>query len=59
MLLLDKMNWAMIECVNSLLTMMSKDGKTSMSYTKCQYLSKTQRNIKKIKKIKKEKITNL
>jgi len=39
---------------NSLLTMMSKDEKTTLSYSKSEYLNKTQR-----KKIKKEKITKL
>jgi len=58
--LLDKMNWVVIDPgINSLLTMMSKDENTNMSYTKCHNLNKIKRKeiLKKIKKIKKEKIT--
>ena len=60
--ILDKMNWVVIDPgVNSLLTMMSKDNKTKMSYSKCQYLNKIKRKeiIKKIEKIKKEKIKKI
>ena len=60
--ILDKMNWVVIDPgVNSLLTIMSKDKKTKMSYSKCEYLNKTKRKeiLKKIERIKKEKITNL
>ena len=60
--LLDKMNWVVIDPgVNSLLTMMSKDGKTKLSYSKCKYLNKIKRKeiLKKIEKIKKEKITKI
>jgi hypothetical protein len=47
--------------MNSILTMMSKDGKKTLSYTKEKYLNRTNRKkmIKKIEKIKKEKINKL
>ena len=60
--ILNKINWVVIDPgINSLLTMMSKDGKTKMSYTKCHNLNKTKRKeiLKKIEKIKKEKIIKL
>ncbi len=60
--LLDKMNWVVIDPgINSLLTMMSKDGETNMSYTKCHNLNRTKRKeiLGKIEKIKKEKITSI
>ena len=60
--ILDKMNWVVIDPgINSILTMMSKDGKTKMTYSKSEYLNITQRNKiqNKIEKIKKEKITKL
>jgi hypothetical protein len=60
--ILDKMNWVLIDPgMNSLLTMMSKDGKINMSYSKCEYLNKTKRKetLKKIEKIKKEKIIKI
>ena len=60
--ILDKLNWVVIDPgINSLLTMMSKDGKTTLSYSKSEYINKTQRKKiqKKIEKIKKEKITIL
>ena len=55
------MNQVVIDnCINSLLTIMSKDGK-NISYTKCNNLNRTKRKeiLKKIEKIKKEKITKL
>ena len=60
--ILDKMNWVVIDPgMNSLLTMMSKDNKTKFSYSKSQHLNKTKRKqiLKKIEKIKKEKITTI
>ena len=60
--ILDKMNWVVIDPgINSILTMMSKDGKNKMTYSKSEYLNITQRNKiqNKIEKIKKEKITKL
>lgn len=60
--ILDQMNWVVIDPgINSILTMMSKDGKTKMSYSKCEYLNITQRKKtqNKIEKIKKEKIIKL
>ena len=59
---LNKMNWAVIDPgVNSLLTILSKDGKTMFSYSKSEYLSRTQRKKRqnRIEKIKKEKITEV
>ena len=43
---------------NSLLTMLSKDGKTHYTYSKCKYISRTKRRetLDKIERIKKEKI---
>jgi len=36
--ILDKMNWVVIDPgINSILTMMSKDGKTKMTYSKSEY----------------------
>ena len=60
--LLNKMNWVVIDPrVNSILTMLSNDGKTKMTYSKSEYLSKTKRKKTLIKKqkIKKEKITKI
>ena len=60
--LLNKMNWVVIDPgVNSILTMLSNDGKTKMTYSKSEYLSKTKRKKTEIKKqkIKKEKITKI
>ena len=62
LMVLDKLNWVVIDPgINSLLTMMGKDEKTSLSYSKSEYLNKTQRKKiqNKIEKIKKEKITKL
>ena len=62
LMILDKLNWTVIDPgINSLLTMMSKDEKTTMIYSKNEYLNKTQRKKiqNKIEKIKKEKITKL
>lgn len=56
------MNWVVIDPgINSILTMMSKDGKTKMTYSKSEYINKTQRKKiqNKIEKIKKEKIIKL
>jgi hypothetical protein len=56
--IIDKMNWATIDPgTNSLLTMLSKDGKTHYTYSKCKYISKTKRKetLNKIERIKKEK----
>ena len=60
--ILDKMNWVVIDPgTNSLLTMLSKNGKTKMSYSKCHYVNKIKRKkiLSQIEKIKKEKITKL
>jgi hypothetical protein len=60
--ILDKTNWVVIDPgMNSLLTMMSKDDKKTLSYTKSHYLSMTKRKeiMKKIERIKKEKINKL
>ena len=62
LMILDKLNWVVIDPgINSILTMMSKDGETTLNYTKCEYVNKTQRKKiqKKIENIKKEKITKL
>ena len=62
LMILNKLNWVVIDPgINSLLTMMGKDGKTTMSYSKSEYLNKTQRKKiqNKIEKMKKEKITKL
>ena len=62
LLILNKMNWAVIDPgVNSILTIMSKDNKTKLSYSKCYYINKTKRKqtLKKIEKIKKDNITKL
>jgi len=60
--ILDKMNWVLIDPgMNSLLTIMSKDEKKNMSYSKCQNKNKTKKKKKKKKKekIKKEKIIKI
>ena len=60
--ILNKMNYVVIDPgMNSLLTMLSKDKKKYMSYSKCCYLNKTKRKeiLKKIERIKKEKIIKL
>ena len=60
--ILDKLNWVVIDPgINSLLTIMSKDEKTTMSYSKSEYINKTQRKKiqNKIENIKKEKIQKL
>jgi hypothetical protein len=52
--ILNKMNYVVIDPgMNSLLTMLSKDGKNYMSYSKCCYLNKTKRKeiLKIIEKI--------
>jgi hypothetical protein len=62
LLILDKLNWVVIDPgINSLLTIMSKDEKTKMNYSKSEYINKIQRKKtqSKIEKIKKEKITKL
>ena len=62
LLILEQMNWVVIDPgMNSILTMMAKDGKTKMTYSKSEYISRTQRKKiqNKIEKIKKEKITKL
>lgn len=59
--ILDKMNWVVIDPgINSLLTIMSKNG-DKMTYSKCNYLNTTKRKetLKKIEKIKKEKINKI
>lgn len=60
--LLNKMNYAVIDPgTNTLLTILSKDEKTQLNYSKSHYLNKTKRKetLKKIERIKKEKITKL
>jgi len=60
--ILNKMNWVVIDPgINSLLTMLSKDGKINFSYTKEHHMNRTNRKkmTKKIEKIKKEKIIKL
>jgi hypothetical protein len=61
--ILNKLNYALIDPgMGSIFTIMSKDGKKTMSYTKEKYLNRTNRKkiMKKIEKIKKEKkITEL
>ena len=62
LMILDKLNWVVIDPgINSLLTIMSKDEKTRMSYSKSEYINKTQRKKiqNKIENIKKEKIQKL
>lgn len=62
LMILDKLNWVVIDPgINSLLTIMAKDEKTTMSYSKSEYINKTQRNKiqNKIENIKKEKIQKL
>ena len=62
LMMLDKLNLVVIDPgINFLLTMMAKDEKTTLSYSKSEYLNKTQRKKiqNKIEKIKKEKITKL
>ncbi len=59
---LNKMNWVVIDPgVNSLFTMLSKDGKKKLSYSKSEYLNRTKRKKmqKQIEKIKKNKITEI
>jgi len=53
--ILNKMNWVVIDSgINSLLTMLSKDGKINFSYTKEHHMNRTNRKkmTKKIEKIK-------
>jgi len=60
--ILSKLNWVVIDPgMNSILTMLSKDGKKSYSYSKEKHLNRTNRKriMKKIEKIKKEKINKL
>ena len=60
--IIDKMNWVVIDPgMNSLLTMMSKDGNKSYSYSKEHHINRTNRKKykKKIELIKKEKIKKL
>lgn len=60
--ILNKLNWVVIDPgINSLLTMISKDEKQNLSYSKCEYLNKTKRKKiqNKIERIKKNKITEL
>ena len=60
--ILNKMNYAVIDPgTNTLLTILSKDGKRQLNYSKSHYLNKTKRKetLKKIERIKKEKITKL
>ena len=60
--LLDKMNWVVIDPgVNSLLTMLSNDEKTKMTYSKSNYINSTKRKktLIQIQKIKNEKITKI
>ena len=60
--IINKTNWIVIDPgMNSLLTMLSKDGKTKFSYTKEHHLNRTNRKkiLKKIEKIKKNKISKL
>ena len=60
--ILEKINWSVIDPgTNSILTMLSKDNKTKLTYSKCEYLANTKRNeiLKKIEKIKNEKITKI
>ena len=59
---LNKLNWVVIDPgMNSLLTMLSKDGKKSYTYSKEQHLNRSNRKkiTKKIERIKKEKINDL
>ena len=60
--ILKELNWVVIDPgMNSLLTMLSKDGKTSYTYSKQHNINRTNRNkmMKKIEKIKKEKIKKI
>ena len=60
--ILKKLNYALIDPgMGSIFTIMSKDGKKTMSYTKEKYLNRTNRKkiIKKIEKIKNDKIKKL
>lgn len=60
--IIDKMNWVVIDPgMNSLLTMMSKDGNKLYSYSKEHHINRTNRKKyqKKIELIKKEKIKKL
>ena len=60
--ILDKMNWVVIDPgMNSIFTMLSKDGKTKYEYTKQLHINRTSRKkmLEKIERIKKEKITKL
>jgi len=60
--ILNKLNYVLIDPgMGSIFTMMSKDGKKILSYTKEKYLNRTKRKkiIKKIERIKKEKINKL
>jgi len=60
--ILNKLNWVVIDPgINSILTMMSKDGNTIMNYSKSEYLNKThgKKTQQKIENIKKEKILKL
>lgn len=60
--ILSKLNWVVIDPgMNSILTMLSKDGKKSYLYSKEKHLNRTNRKriMKKIEKIKKEKINKL
>lgn len=59
---LNKLNWVVIDpCINSLFTMMSKDGKTKYNYTKQLHLNRTSRTKieKKMINYKKKEITKL
>ena len=49
--ILNKMNWVVIDPgINSLLIILSNDGKTTMTYSKSNYLSKIKRNTIKNRK---------